>query len=68
MKSINLGLCEVSPWLSWWWVELAFICAGCTYYVVRARRVGTFGGRALWACGVVVLLHVINSPWLAVAK
>ena len=64
---IGLGLWQLLP-VGWWWVELAFIAAGCTYYVVRARRLGTFGGHALWACAVVVLLHVVNSPWLAVAK
>jgi hypothetical protein len=62
-----LGLWRSLP-IGWWWIELGCIAAGCTYYVVRARRLGTFGGRALWACAVVVLLHVVNSPWLAVAK
>jgi membrane-bound metal-dependent hydrolase YbcI (DUF457 family) len=64
---IGLGLWRKLP-VGWWWVELAFIAAGCTYYTVRARRLGTFGGRALGACGVVVVLHIVNSPWLAVAK
>jgi hypothetical protein len=64
---IGLGLWTQLP-TGWWWVELAFILAGCTYYVVRARRLGTFGGRAMWASAVVVILHIVNSPWLAVAK
>jgi len=64
---IGLGLWQRLP-VGWWWVELVCIAAGCTYYVLRARRLATFGGHAYWACAVVVLLHVINSPWLAVAK
>jgi len=56
---IGLGLWRLLP-VGWWWVELVFIAAGCGYYVAR--------GRSLWACAVVVLLHVVNSPWLAVAK
>jgi hypothetical protein len=56
---IGLGLWRMLP-VGWWWVELAFIAAGCTYYVAK--------GRSLWACAVVLLLHVVNSPWLAVAK
>ncbi len=64
---IGMGLWRRLP-VGWWWLELAFIAAGCTYYVIRARHLATFGGRALWACAVVVLLHIINSPWLAVGK
>ncbi len=64
---IGMGLWHRLP-VGWWFVELAFIAAGCAYYVVRARRLKTFGGGAGWACAVVVLLHVMNSPWLAVGK
>jgi hypothetical protein len=64
---IGLGLWRRFP-IGWWWLELAFIACACTYYVVRARRVKTFGGHAFWACGVVVLLHLMNSPWLSPAK
>ena len=61
---IGFGLWHRYP-TGWWWMELAFIIAGCSYYVVRARRLGSFGGRAFWACGVVLVLHIVNSPWLA---
>jgi hypothetical protein len=57
---IGFGLWSKLP-TGWWWVELAFILAGCTYYFVRARRLG-----AMLACAVVVILHIVNSPWLAV--
>ncbi|MGH7723846.1 MAG: metal-dependent hydrolase [Candidatus Eiseniibacteriota bacterium] len=49
----------------WWWFELAFVVAGCSYYLVRARQLRTFGGHAAWVCGIVLALHVMNSPWLA---
>lgn len=64
---VGIGLWRLFP-VGWWWIELAFIAAGCTYYAIQARRSDTFGGHALWACAVVMLLHVVNSPWLAVAK
>ena len=64
---LGLGLWRRLP-TGWWWVELAFIAAGCAYYVVRARTAKTFGGRALWACAVIVALHLFNSPWLSPAK
>lgn len=48
-----------------WFVELAVIAAGTGYYWVRARKDGSFGGRA-WAVALVVgLLHALNSPWVA---
>lgn len=64
---VGFGLWRRLP-TGWWWVELAFIAAGCAYYVVRARRERTFGARAPWVCAMVVLLHVMNSPWLSTAK
>jgi membrane-bound metal-dependent hydrolase YbcI (DUF457 family) len=64
---VGFGLWRRLP-TGWWWVELAFITAGCAYYVLRARTEKTFGGRALWVCAVIALLHVFNSPWLSPAK
>ena len=54
-------------WLpsGWWFFELGFILLCGAYYLARARRLGSFGGRGWLAMGVVVLLHVVNSPWLA---
>ena len=48
----------------WWWIELVVVLAGCAYYTARARQLKIFGGHALWACAVILLLHVLNSPWL----
>ncbi|MGH9664966.1 MAG: hypothetical protein ACRD9L_11130, partial [Bryobacteraceae bacterium] len=64
---VGLGLWRRLP-MGWWWLELAFIAAACAYYVARAKRERTFGGHAFWACAVVVVLHIINSPWLSAAK
>lgn len=63
-SSVHLGL---GLWHTptWWWVELAFVGVGCAYYTLRARRLGTFGARAVWASAVVLALHAVNSPWLA---
>ena len=62
---LGLGLWHTAYW---WWFELAFVCAGCGYYWIRARKLGTFGGRAAWAFAVVVALHMLNSPWLSPTK
>jgi hypothetical protein len=64
---VGFGLWRRLP-TGWWWIELVFIAAGCAYYVVRARTEKSFGGHALWACAVIVLLHLLNSPWLSPAK
>jgi hypothetical protein len=64
---LGLGLWQRWP-RGWWWLELGFIALCAAYYLVRARRDGTFGGRGAWAVAVIVLLHVVNSPWLAPAK
>lgn len=51
----------------WWFVEFAFIGAACWYYWHRARRDVSFGDRAGWAIGVIVVLHLMNAPWLSPA-
>jgi membrane-bound metal-dependent hydrolase YbcI (DUF457 family) len=61
---LGFGLWRVLP-TGWWFVELAVIVLALAYYRHRARRDGTFGGRAGAAALVIVLLHVSNSPWLS---
>jgi hypothetical protein len=61
---LGLGLWTLWP-RGWWFFELSFIALCAAYYMVRARRVGSFGGRAGWAVGFIVVLHVIDSPWLS---
>jgi hypothetical protein len=52
----------------WWWFELAFIAACEAFYFVGSRRDRTYGGRAVAACLVVLLLHVTNAPWASPAR
>lgn len=61
---MGFGVWRVLP-TGWWFVELLVIAVGVGYYWHRARTEQTFGQRA-WAVGLVVLLlHIINSPWLS---
>ena len=64
---LGLGLWRRLP-IGWWWVELAVIALFCAYYVSRARVAKTFGGRALWACAVILALHLFNSPSFSPAR
>lgn len=61
---LGFGLWRALP-NGWWFVELAVIAAGMGYYWYRSRKIGTFGRHAWAVAGVVVLLHVMNAPWLA---
>lgn len=63
-QHLGLGLWQDLP-VGWWFVELAAIAAGCGYYAWRARGSTQFGARAGWAVVFVVLLHVVNSPWIS---
>src|SRR5207245_11207792 len=64
---VGLGL-----WVRWprgrWFFELAFIAVCAAYYLARARQLRSFGGRGAWVVAVVLLLHVVNSPWLSPTK
>lgn len=60
---LGLGLWRVLP-RGWWVLELAVIVAGCAYYWAVSRRSAAFGGRAAWVVGVILVLHLLNSPWL----
>ena len=64
---LGFGIWTIHPPF-WWFFEGAFIAACLTYYVVRARRLGSFGGRAWAVVLVIAILHVVNSPWLAPTK
>ena len=48
----------------WWFVELGVVALLLAWYMARARRLGSFGGRAWIICAVVLVLHVVNSPWI----
>lgn len=57
---VGLGLWLHRP--LWWFVELAFVVACLGDYLVRRR--GRVGGWARVGLGAVVVIHVLNSPWL----
>ncbi len=61
---LGLGLWRALP-LGWWFVELGFVVALCGYYGWRAGADPSFGGRPLAVVVTVLVLHVINSPWLS---
>jgi len=48
----------------WWWMELGFVAVCCGHYFIKSRSSELYGRHAGWACVVVFLLHVLNSPWL----
>ena len=61
---VGLGLWEKLPG-GWWWVELAVVAAFLNYYLARAKRDRSFGGRA-WAVVItIVILHLLNAPWFS---
>ncbi|HUY14578.1 MAG TPA: hypothetical protein VMX16_13280 [Terriglobia bacterium] len=79
MHSPDLALWPGSPihlglgiWRRWpqggWFLELGFVAACLAYYFRRSRVERTFGRRAGWVCAVVIVLHVLNSPWLSPVK
>jgi membrane-bound metal-dependent hydrolase YbcI (DUF457 family) len=61
---LGFGLWKVLP-VGWWFVELAFIGLAGWFYLRRAREARSFGGRPWAVLGVIVLLHLSNSPWLS---
>lgn len=61
---LGLGLWAAMP-IGWWFVELAVVAPLCWYYWSRSRSDRSFGGRAVWVIVVVLILHVLNSPWLS---
>lgn len=61
---LGLGLWRTLP-TGWWFVELAFVGAGVLYYWKRSRDVGSFGKRAWALTAIVVIVHILNVPWLS---
>ena len=61
---LGFGLWRVLP-QGWWFVELGFIALAGAYYLRRARGSDEFGRLPRAVLGVVLLLHVFNSPWLS---
>jgi hypothetical protein len=49
----------------WWFFELAVIAVLWLYYWHRSTTATSFGRRPFTIAGVLLVLHVFNSPWLA---
>ncbi len=60
---LGLGLWRALP-TGWWFVELGFIAAAFGYYVIRSRPGTAFGGRPSAIAAALLLLHLVNSPWV----
>jgi len=61
---LGLGLWQLLP-RGWWFVELALVLTLGGYYVGKARRAEEFGGRPIAVLVVILVLHLLNSPWLS---
>ena len=61
---LGFGLWRALP-AGWWFVELVVLGVGLAYYWHRSRVHGSFGGRAWAVVTTVLILHIINSPWLS---
>jgi len=61
---LGLGLWRRLP-IGWWFFELAFIAICFGYYRSRSRRDASFGGRPLGVAATMLVLHLLNSPWLS---
>jgi hypothetical protein len=61
---VGLGLWRLLP-TGWWFLELVVILALWAFYWRRSRADATFGGRPFAVAGVLLALHLFNSPWLS---
>ncbi len=61
---LGMGLWRSLP-VGWWFLELGLVAALLGYYWRRSKADQSFGGRPLAIVGTVLILHVLNSPWLS---
>jgi len=61
---LGFGLWRAMP-IGWWFVELIVIGGFCGYYWRRSRTDRSFAGRAAAAIVTILVLHLLNSPWLS---
>jgi hypothetical protein len=61
---LGFGLWRTLP-TGWWVVELAVIAVLWTYYWRRSTSGTSFGRHPFAVAGVLIALHVFNSPWLS---
>ncbi len=61
---LGLGLWRILP-TGWWFVELGLVGLLLGYYWQRSKIERSFGGRPTAVVVAVLILHVMNSPWLS---
>jgi len=61
---LGFGLWQKLP-TAWWFCELAVIAVLWTYYWRRSTSDASFGRHPFAIAGVLIVLHVFNSPWLS---
>ena len=61
---LGMGLWRSLP-VGWWFLELGLVAILLAYYWRRSKADQSFGGRAIAVVGTVLVLHVLNSPWLS---
>ena len=61
---LGMGLWRSLP-VGWWFLELGLVAVLLGYYWQRSKVDQSFGGRALAVVVTVLILHVLNSPWLS---
>ena len=61
---LGLGLWRLLP-TGWWFVELGLVGLLLGYYWQRSKTERSFGGRPTAVVVAVLILHVMNSPWLS---
>ena len=61
---LGLGLWRLLP-TGWWFLELGLVALLLGYYWHRSSTARSFGGRRVAAVVTVLILHILNSPWLS---
>lgn len=63
---IGLDLWRILP-TGWWFVELALVAGGIVYYWQRLRKKGSLRWPGWVLAAFVLIVHILNSPWLSPA-
>ncbi len=61
---LGFGLWRALP-VGWWFAELAVVAVCCQYYWRCSRTDRSFGRHAFAAVAVILMLHLLKSPWLS---
>ena len=61
---LGFGLWRLLP-TGWWFFELGLVVLLLGYYWRRSKTERSFGGKAVGVVATVLILHILNSPWLS---